>query len=174
MELVNQIELESLAEVLPSLQLLESLVLRGCIFHNVESQKQVFVALRSLKCLKELKLDCDINKDSVETLAELLLSLQLLEKLQLRRLNLSNNCDQRLFTAVQSLSYLKELDLLFTEVSPAGARNLTAVLPSLRNLTKIVLPRIEHDKNGEMRKILAEEASRIPRLKVYPILTVRQ
>ena len=154
---------ESLAEVLPSLQFLESLVLRRFYFPN-GSEKQVFVALRSLKYLKKFQLSfCDIAKDSAETLAEVLLSLQLLEELKLTQLDLSNS-DQRLFTAVQSLSYLKKLVLCSTKISPAGTRNLTTVLPTLRSLTFIWFPQIQHDENLEFRKRLVEVARGIPGL----------
>ena len=149
---------KSLAEVLPSLQLLESLVLESI-------EKQVFVALWSLKYLKKLKLRCyGVAKDSAETIAKVLSSLQLLEELELTGFDFSNNSDQQLFTAVQSLSYLKKLDLLHTRISPAGVRNLTAVLPTLRNLTCIRLPEIKQDENSEFRERLEEAARRIPGL----------
>ena len=149
---------KSLAEVLPSLQLLESLVLESI-------EKQVFVALRSLKYLKKLKLKCyGVVKDSAETIAKVLSSLQLLKELKLTGFDFSNNSDQQLFTAVQSLSYLKKLDLLHTRISPAGVRNLTAALQTLRNLTCIRLPEIKQDENSEFRKRLEEAARRIPGL----------
>ena len=166
----TQIDAESLAEVLPSLQLLEKLVLHGFDSSDVDgSQRRLFVALRSLKYLKELELRRDeFTQIDAESLAEVLPSLQLLEKLSLRWFDLSNTSDQQLFTAVGSLRFLQKLDLLCTCISPASATNLTAVLPTLRNLTSIWLPKIPHDENGAFRRGLKAAAELVPGLKVLP------
>ena len=161
---------ELVAGVLPSLQLLEKLVLRGLGFSDVDGRDRgLFVALRSLKYLKELELHGSRSTQiDAETLAEVLPSLQLLEKLSLRWFDLSNTSDQQLFTVVGSLRFLQKLDLSFTDISPAGATNLTAVLPTLRNLTSIWLPMILHDQNRAFRRGLNAAAELVPGLKVLP------
>jgi Ran GTPase-activating protein (RanGAP) involved in mRNA processing and transport len=128
-----------------------------------EIQKQLFAAVGKLPYLKELELkECKITQAGADSLAEVLLSLQLLEKLQLRLMYFANINDQQLFTAMGSLSCLKELDLSHTEITDAGAENLIDVLPSLRHLTFIRLPSIY----GTLRRRLEAAASRVPRLKV--------
>jgi hypothetical protein len=98
---------------------------------------------------------------SVESLTEVLPSLQVLEALTLRWFYLHNG-DQQLFIALKSLSYLRELNLPLTKISPAGATNLAAALPSLRNLTMILLTNIPRDENGQFLRILKEAARQIP------------
>jgi hypothetical protein len=97
-----------------------------------------------------------------DSLAEVLPSLQLLEKLELRWIYFTNINDQQLYTAIGSLSCLKELDLCGTEVTDAGAEILIDVLPSLRHLTCITLPWIY----GTLRSRLKAAASQVPGLKV--------
>ena len=72
---------EALARVLPSLTLLENLVL-GYILSDYECDEQLLAALGNFKYLKELDLGgiC-INKTGAEALARVLPSLTLLENL---------------------------------------------------------------------------------------------
>ena len=101
----------TLADVLPSLQLLEKLVLQEIEFDR-KCQKQLFHAVGKLKYLKELDLGCsEITQTGAVTLAEVLPSLQLLEKLVLRKVDFDDECQKHLFHAVGKLKYLKELDL---------------------------------------------------------------
>ena len=129
---------ESLPEVLPSLQLLEKLVLHGFHFSDVDESERLCAALRPLKYLKELELRGDTLADA-ESLAEVLPSLQLLEKLVLDKLDFSNvdGRERRLFAALRSLKYLKELELRGDTLS--DAESLAEVLPSLQLLEKLVL-----------------------------------
>ncbi len=81
---------ETSAEVLPSLQLLEKLVLEfntDTYFDNSYYYKQLFGSLGKLKYLEELRLGgVDVSETGAVTLAEVLPSLQLLEKLVLNYL----------------------------------------------------------------------------------------
>ena len=163
---ITEAGVDSLAEVLPSLQLLEKLVLGNFrIFRNIDdgSEKQLFTAVGKLTYLKELELMWYmITQAGADSLAEVLPSLQLLEKLELRCINFAGINDQQLFTAIGSLSCLKELHLSGTKITNAGAENLIDALPSLRHLTCIRLPVIY----GTLRSRLVAAASQVPGLKV--------
>jgi Leucine-rich repeat (LRR) protein len=163
---ITQAGADSLAEVLPSLQLLEKLVLgnvRRPYNVNHESQKQLLAAVGKLTYLKEFQLWCvKISHADADCLAEVLPSLQLLERLVFRGIVFRNINDHQLFSAVGSLSCLKELDLSWTDITDAGAENLIDVLPSLRHLTCITLPEIY----GTLRSRLEATARQVPRLKV--------
>ena len=118
---------EGLAEVLPSLRLLEKLTLIYC----VGDCKQLFVSLKSLKYLRELHLEG--IKTDVEALAEVLPSLPLLEMLVL--FCCVGDCEQ-LFVALKSSKYLKELHLAGGEIDVG---TLAEVLPSLQLLETLAL-----------------------------------
>ena len=111
---------EALARVLPSLKLLEKLVL-GYIPFVDECNKQLFAAVGNLKYLKELDLgETHITKTGAEALARVLPSLTLLEKLVLVYISSDDECDKQLFAAVGNLKYLKELDLGETHIAKTG------------------------------------------------------
>jgi Ran GTPase-activating protein (RanGAP) involved in mRNA processing and transport len=135
----------TLADVLPSLQLLEKLVV-GNIGYDDECQKHLFHAVGKLKYLKELDLSFSkISQTGAVTLANVLPSLQLLEKLALQNIEFDDECQKHLFHAVGKLKYLKELDLSFSKISQTGAVTLANVLPSLQLLEKLVFKVIEFD-----------------------------
>ncbi len=120
---------EAFACVLPSLQLLEKLVLElgsENAFDN-SCDKQLFGALGKLKYLKELHLGgFRAIKTDVETLAEVLPSLQLLERLVLAFYEFTssnNSCYNQLFGPLGKLKYLKEIDLKRIDI-PELALNL--------------------------------------------------
>ena len=119
-----------------------------------------------MKYLKEFILYfTDITQSGDEALADVLPSLQLLEKLALPCIDFENESDQQLFTALRSLHFFKELNLCGTIVTETGAATLTSVLPTLRNLKRISLPwRIENDENGALRRELEEAADLVPGL----------
>jgi Ran GTPase-activating protein (RanGAP) involved in mRNA processing and transport len=143
---ITQTGAVTLAEVLPSLQLLEKLVLEDIEFDD-ECQKHLFHAVGKLKYLKELDLGWStITQTGAVTLAEVLPSLQLLEKLVLRNIEFDNECQKHLFHAVGKLKYLKGLNLRCSEITLAGAATLTDVLPTLRNLRWILLSKIKSDE----------------------------
>ena len=107
---ITRTGVEALADVLPSLKLLEKLVL-GEIDCDDECQKQVFAALGKLKYLKELNLrNTSITRTGAEALAHVLPSLHCLEKLPC--IFFENEGDQQLFTALRSLRFFKELSLV--------------------------------------------------------------
>ena len=123
---------ESLACVLPSLTLLEKLVLKG-----IDYDEQMCAALVNLKYLKELDLGKTyISKTVAESLACVLPSLTLLEKLALKGIDPDDECVEELFAALGNLKILKELHL---------AEALVRVLPSLTLLEKLVLGGIVSD-----------------------------
>ena len=135
---------EALAHVLPSLTLLEKLVLEE-IRHYHECHKQLFAALGNLKYLKELHLVCwNITESGTKTLAHVLSSLTLLEKLVLKGISSDDECDEQLFAALGNLKYLKELHLVCVNITEHGTRTLAHVLPSLTLLEKLVLGGIRY------------------------------
>ena len=147
---------EALARVLPSLTLLEKLVLD---FETVDGCNELFAALGSLKHLKELNLgDTYITKSIAEALARVLPSLQLLEKLVFGGINCQDECDEQLFAALGSLKYLKELDLGETWITKTGEKALASVLRSLKLLEKLVAFRIgPADKFDEQPEYRCDE-----------------
>ena len=151
---INKTGAEALARVLPSLTLLEKLVL-GYIFSHDECNEQLFAALGNLKYLKELDLG-ETYKTVAEALACVLPSLTLLEKLVLRYSSSYDECDeQRLFTALGNLKYLKELHLGMICINKTGAEALARVLPSLTLLEKLVLGSIDHDDECDQQQLFA-------------------
>ncbi|CAB4009579.1 NLR family CARD domain-containing 3-like, partial [Paramuricea clavata] len=136
---ITQTGAEALADVLPSLQLLEKLDL-GKIDFDDGCQKQLFSALGKLKYLKELHLCYTrITQTGAEALADVLTSLQLLEKLELGEINFGDGCQKQLLAALGKLKYLKGLSLCWTAITQTGAEALAEVLPSLQLLEKLKL-----------------------------------
>ena len=130
---------EALAHVLPSLTLLEKLVLEE-IRHYHECHEQLFAALGNLKYLKELHLVCwNITESGTKTLAHVLSSLTLLEKLVLKGISSDDECDEQLFAALGNLKYLEELHLVCVNITEHGTKTLVHALPSLTLLEKLVL-----------------------------------
>ena len=130
----------SLACVLPSLTLLEKLVLKG-----IDYDEQICAALVNLKYLKELDLHkTHITKTGLEALGRVLPSLTLLEKLVLA-IDCRDKCDVKLFAALGNLKNLKELHLGESYISETAAEALVRVLPSLTLLEKLVLGGIVSD-----------------------------
>ena len=152
-----------LAEVLPSLQLLEKLMLRNIEFDD-ECQKHLFHAVGKLKYLKELDFRFfKITQTGAVTLAEVLPSLQLLEKLMLDDIGFDDECQKHLFHAVGKLKYLKELDFRFFKITQTGAVTLAEVLPSLHLLEKLMLDDIGFD--DECQKHLFHAVGKLKYLK---------
>ena len=121
-----------LACVLPSLQMLEKLGLELCL-PNDESQRDLFAALGKLKNLKELIIQYEVF-ESINSLADVLQSLPLLEKFDL---NISewgsfdgNQCCKRLFDALGTLGYLKEFSYSW-EIKNADIEAFAHALSSL-------------------------------------------
>ena len=127
------------------------------MFNDGEIQKQVFSAVGSLRYLKELDLkDVYISQTGARALAKTLCTLQLLEKLVLGRVedNYKGESHEQVFAAVQSLRYLKELDLKEINHSQTGALALADALPFLQLLEKLVLEGIARDDDGECQEQL--------------------
>ena len=151
---IRKPSVEALARVLPSLQLLEKLVLGRMNFDD-GCQKQLFAALGKLKYLKKLNLRYTrITQTGAEAFADVLPSLQLLEKLELGRMNFDDGCQKQLFAALGKLKYLKELNLRYTRITQTGAEAFADVLPSLQLLEKLELEMIDFD-DGCQKQLFA-------------------
>ncbi|CAB3985996.1 Hypothetical predicted protein [Paramuricea clavata] len=112
-----------------------------------ECQKHLFHAVGKLKYLKELVFRLSkITQTDAVTLAEVLPSLQLLEKLVFGNIEFDDECQKHLFHAVGKLKYLKELDLKRSKITLAGLDALTDVLPTLPNLRWIWFSKIKSDE----------------------------
>ena len=136
---ITEFDVEDLTNALPSLTLLEKLVLKGTR-SVVECDEQLFAALGNLKYLKELRLVyVNFAESSIQALAHVLRSLTLLEKLVLEQIISYDECDEQLFAALGNLKYLKELHLVRWNITESGAKALVHVLPSLTLLEKLVL-----------------------------------
>ena len=99
---ITQTGVEALAEVLPSLQLLEELGLGKISRCDDGCHKQLFDALGKLKYLKKLTLGLTgITQTDIEALTDVLSSLQLLEKLYLGEIDFDNECQKQLFAALE-------------------------------------------------------------------------
>ena len=161
---ITQTGAQALADVLPSLQLLEKLEVVNIDFYD-GGQEQLFAALRELKYMKEVDFfwHCDTQTDA-EVLADVLPSLQLLEKLKLQCIDFDDGCQKQLFAALGNLKYLKELNLYQTDITQTGAEALAGVLPSLQLLEKLVLKTIYLD--DEHQKQLFAALGKLKYLKV--------
>jgi Leucine-rich repeat (LRR) protein len=145
-------ETNALAQVLSSLQLLEKLVLGEIICDEFrEIEKSLFLAVGKLKKLKELQLQQDgfITETGAIALAEVLPSLQLLEKLVLGEIHFGSETEKQLFAAVGELKYLKEFTLHFSNISQTGAEVLAGELPALKLLEKVKLLFVHFDNGSE-------------------------
>ena len=150
---ITQLAIVALMEMLPSLQLLESLVLEVTGFDREgESDTQLFHAVGKLKYLKELNLSAiKITPQGVVALTDILPSLPLLEKLVLGKCDLDRGNDEQLFYALVKLKYLKHLDLLYAKITPLGVEALIKILPSLQLLENLVFGKINFDSGSEAR-----------------------
>ena len=151
---------EALARVLPSLTLLEKLVIRW-IDSDDGCNKQLLAALGNVKYLKDL--DLLSIKTGAEALARVLPSLTLLEKLALGRIRFDDEYKEHaLFAALGNLKYLKVLGLSRIYISKTGAATQTTTLPRLRSLKIFRLPEIGNDKDGTLKNNLRTAASFVP------------
>ena len=158
---INKTCAEALARMLPSLTLLEKLVLDL----DYECDEQLFAALGNLKYLKELDVrKVYIRKTGAEALARVLPSLTLLEKLALGHILFDDECNEHaLLAALGNLKYLKILDLGDVCIRKTGAATLTATLPRLRSLKIFWFPRIGNDEDGTLKNNLKTAASFVPK-----------
>ena len=158
---ISKTGVEALARALPSFHFLKELQLEDV---TLEGDEKLFHALGELRYLEELSLwNFKITKAGVAALADVLPSLSLLKRLLFRNISFRNTSDNKLFTAVGSLSYLDELDLSMSIITQAGATTLTTVLPRLYNLKYFRLPLwIEDDKDRTLEKNLKAAASFVP------------
>ena len=154
---ITESSMQALAHVLPSLTLLEKLVLEGIGSYD-ECDEQLFAALGNLKYLKELHLVCwNITESGTKTLARVLPSLTLLEKLVLEGIGSYDECDEQLCAALGNLKYLKELHLVWMDITESSIQALAHVLPSLTLLEKLVLEGISYDYECDKQLFAALE-----------------
>ena len=136
---VDELGAEALAEVLPSLQFLEILVL-GYVKFNEGSNKQLFLAVAKLKYLKKLSL-CYGKDGSTDLipLTEVLPYLQFLEELTLQYLKFDDGSKTQLFHAIGRLQYLKKLNVCDSQIGKTDLIPLAEVLSSLQWLEELKL-----------------------------------
>ena len=159
----------ALAEVLPTLQLLEKLHLHKKEDESDDqSEIKLFQAIGKLKYLKKLALNyfCLTQTDAVVSLSEVLASLQVLERFEWGGHRIYDGC--AVFDAVGKLKCLKELYLPDIEITKAAAETLNNLLQASRSLRTFWLPRlIEGERNSALFNKLKATACGISRLKVY-------
>ena len=148
----------ALAEILPSMKLLEQLEL-GEIEFNEGSEKQLFLALGKLKYLIELDLwRTKITINGAKALADVLPSLYLLEKINLRVVKFDKGSEEQLFHALGESKYLKKLIIYTTKITLAGAKALAEAFSSLKLLEELVLAEIVFDDKSDTQVFHAVEA----------------
>ena len=149
---------ETFVRVLPSLTLLEKLVLET-IRSDGECDEQLFAALGNLKYLKELHLEVTFfTKPGAEALARVLPLLRLLEKLVLKCFFCFRNykCDEELLAALGNLKCVKKLRLKLLGISEIGVEALARALPSLQLLKELQLKRITWKGDKQLLHALGE------------------
>ena len=130
-------DLTHLAEALPSLHFLEELYLTNIKSSHGGSDAKLFHAVGKLKYLKKLEIyETNITNPGVLALIEILPSLNLLEKLVVSVTDFE--CESELFHAIGKLKYLKEIGLNETNITQVGVAALTEILPSLKQLEKLL------------------------------------
>ena len=153
---ITQVGVAALTEILPSLKLLEKLVL--VTNSDIIIEKELFHAVGKLKCLKELYLECiKITPQGAEALIDILASLKMLENLTFGVIDLDRERETGLFQALKRLKYLTELNLKSFKITSGGALALADVLPSLKLLEILDLGEIEFNKESEGKLFLAVE-----------------
>ena len=165
---INKTGTEALARVLPSLMLLEKLVLGYNPSDDEYNEHALLAALENLKYLKELDIGfIHITKTAAEAFARVLPSLMLLEKLVLEWIDCDDECNEQLFAALANFKYLKELDLGVVCINKTGAATLITTLPRLSSLKEFWLPRIENDEDGTLKNNLKTAVSFVPKVYDY-------
>ena len=159
---ITETGVETLAEVLPSLHLLEKLVLVVDDDESVDSSyKQLFGALGKLRYLKHINLRSSyITQPGAESLVEVLPSLHLLEVLKLGKIDFDDGGEKQLFSALGKLKYLKNLELVGTLRTGASVANFAEALPSLHCLEKLSLRRMSFVNGGDQQIFAAFESLR--------------
>ena len=133
-------DVKAFGEMLTSLPLLQKLVFSEFECKNDREKKELFIAVGKLKHLKTLTLGTKINQANVKGLARPLLSLQVLENLQLKCIYDINEIQgEELLTAVGKLKYLKKLTLNWEKMTPTNVDALVRELASLQVLEELTL-----------------------------------
>ena len=122
--------------------------------------KELFIAVGKLKYLKKLKLSCNIHigisQNNVDALVRALLSMQMLENLQLKSSECRNKIKSReLFIAVGKLKHLKKLDLSWLgKITRSSVDALIQALLTLRVLEKLRLEIINGSNESQGKGLL--------------------
>jgi hypothetical protein len=141
----HDINMETLSKTLPSLRLLEKLKLAMEGLNDKlerRESKELFIALRQLKRLKELHLKIckPITRTDAEGLARAFMTCEMLEKVKLdARSCLNESQCKRLLIAVANLKNLKALSLELGKITRDNVDVLVEVLTSLQVLEKLTL-----------------------------------
>ncbi len=115
-----------------------------------KAQKQLFLAVGKLKYLKDLySAYCKITQTGGEAFAEMLPSLQLLEKLTFLEIDFDNGSQGQLFLAAGKLKYLKDLFLGCKTIDETSADALAEMLSSLQLLEDLTLIGIEFSTKSD-------------------------
>ena len=148
------VDVQVLAEVIPSLPLLETLVL--CEATNFV---KLLVALSELKYLKTL-----ICRNTVTDLDVTLPSLYLLEIVRLDNVGVTttSNDVRLILDALRSSRFLTELDMYRCLISQADATTiLKTTLLQLPNLKEFMIPHIVGDEQEKLQREITEEICRV-------------
>ena len=162
----REISVNSLAEVLQSLQFLERLELG--FSSDAEEYEILFDALGTLRYLKEFSCVGYIRQGNIVAFSHALSSLPLLEKLALKISSLQIEYLEQLCVALVNVRYLKKLDLDFFAATITEAQALTMVLPSLEMLEELKLNgtiMIWHPPDHELKKQVFAAISKMRYLK---------
>ena len=151
---LTQLGVAALTEILPSLKLLEKLVL--ATNSDITYDKELFHAVGKLKYLKVLDLcSIKITQQGVVTLINMLPSLKMLESLTFSEIDLDSESETGLFQALERLKYLTELNLEWVKITPDGALALADVLPTLELLKILRLGENEFNEKSNEQLFLA-------------------
>ena len=122
------------------------LTLEELTFSDVIHGEKLFAKIKTLQNLEKLHLsNLKLRACDVEILATTLSSFPKMEELTLADIVIACSCGydckcyEQLFSALGSLKYLKELELIRISIDKTGAKALARVLPSLTLLEKLVL-----------------------------------
>ena len=137
---------EALAQVLPLLQLLESLSLGKIEFsQEKDPDKQLFGAVGKLKYLKNLDLMYTKITETRTNLADVLPSLHWFEEIYLQGIKFDEESEKQMFHTLGKLKCLKKLEIYEINITQTGAKALAEAFSSLQLLEELTLDEIDFD-----------------------------
>ena len=162
---IGELGLNGLVEVLPLLELLETVTLH--FFTTDENNKLLLGALENLRYLKNVSCSLFVTNSDTEAFARALSSLPLLETLHFGTTNFSIlECVEQQYAALGKLKYLRKLYLQIIYITKREAEALAKVLPSLELLEELTLRRCRGKKlHSEYEKKVFVAISKLRYLK---------